>query len=101
MRIARFDCFSGASGNMIIGALVDAGLSLDALERELRKLPVEGWSIEARRVEKRGLSALYLDVHVPGEDHDRDHYHDDDHHHHSHAHRKLADVLSIVQRAGF
>ena len=105
MRIARFDCFSGASGNMILGALVDAGLSLDALERELRKLPVEGWSIEARRVDKRGLSALYLDVHVPGEDHDRgEHGHHDqhDHHgHHDHAHRKLADVLSILRRAGF
>jgi uncharacterized protein (TIGR00299 family) protein len=101
MRIARFDCFSGASGNMIMGALVDAGLSLDALERELRKLPVEGWSIEARRVDKRGLSALYLDVHVPGEDHDRDHRHGDHSHHHAHAHRKLAGVLSIVRRAGF
>ena len=71
MRIAYFDCFSGASGNMILGALVDAGLSLDALTRELRKLPVSGWRIEAQPVRKRGLGALYLDVHVPGEDHDR------------------------------
>ena len=92
---------------MIMGALVDAGLSLDALERELRKLPVEGWSIEARRVDKRGLAALYLDVHVPGEDHDREHHGDrahhdhHDHHDHSHAHRTLADVLSILRRAGF
>ena len=121
MRIARFDCFSGASGNMILGALVDAGLSLDALERELHKLPVAGWSIGARRVDKRGLSALYLDVDVPGEDHDHhahdphDHDpHDHDHHDHdhrahaqeagrshSHPHRRLADVLSIVKRAGF
>lgn len=96
MRIARFDCFSGASGNMILGALVDAGLSLDALERDLRKLPVEGWSIEARRVDKRGLSALYLDVRVPGEDHDRG-----VHAHHAHGHRTLADVLSILRRGGF
>jgi len=98
MRIARFDCFSGASGNMIMGALVDAGLSLDALERELRKLPVEGWSIEARRVDKRGLSALYLEVDVPGEDHDHASRHASEK---PHAHRKLADVLSILRRAGF
>ena len=101
MRVALFDCFSGASGNMIIGALVDAGLSLDALERELRKLPVDGWSIDARRVDKRGLSALYLDVKVPGEDHDAHHH---DHVHGSnapHAHRKLSDVLSILRRANF
>ena len=97
MRVARFDCFSGASGNMVMGALVDAGLSLDALERELRKLPVSGWSMSARRVDKRGLAALYLDVEVPGEDHDR-HAH---HHHGAHGHRTLADVLSIVRRAGF
>ena len=82
MRIAYFDCFAGASGNMILGALVDAGLSLDALERELRRLPVSGWTMSARPVHKRGLGALYLDVSVPGEDHDRDHH--DDHHHHDH-----------------
>ncbi len=99
MRIAYFDCFAGASGNMILGALVDAGLSLDALERELRRLPVSGWSISANPVQKRGLGALYLDVSVPGEDHD---HHHDGHHgetaHHGHgAHRTLADVLAVIR----
>lgn len=87
---------------MIMGALVDAGLSLDALERELRKLPIAGWTIGARRVDKRGLAALYLDVDVPGEDHH--HHHDAPHGHdhaHAHSHRTLADVLSIVRQAGF
>ena len=107
MRVAYFDCFAGASGNMILGALVDAGLSIDALQRELRRLPVEGWTMHARPVRKRGLGGLYLDVHVPGEDHDRhdhDHGEDDEHdHEHSHAggHRSLADVLKIVREAGF
>ena len=68
MKIAYFDCFSGASGNMILGGLVDAGLPQDVLERELRKLPVSGWQLRTERVRKRGLAALYLDVHVPGED---------------------------------
>jgi len=105
MRIAYFDCFAGASGNMILGALVDAGLSIDALERELRRLPVDGWSMKASTVRKQGLGALYLDVHVPGEDHDRhDHDHAREHergHDHSHGHRSLADVLRIVRAAGF
>ncbi len=78
MSVAVFDCFGGASGNMILGALVDAGLSLDALERELRRLPVRGWKLHADPVHKRGIGALYLDVDVPGEDHGRsnkfDHY---------------------------
>jgi len=105
VRIAYFDCFAGASGNMILGSLVDAGLSLDALERELRRLPVSGWTMNARPVHKRGLGALYLDVSVPGEDHDHDHDHD--HHHaghegdaadHEHGpHRTLADVLAVIR----
>lgn len=96
MRIACFDCFAGASGNMILGALVDAGLSMDALQRELRRLPVEGWTMRAESVNKRGLGALYLDVDVPGEDH-----HVGAGGHGAHAHRKLADVLEIVRAAGF
>jgi len=95
MKLAYFDCFAGASGNMILGALVDAGLPLDALERELRKLPVSGWTLHATPVSKRGLGATYLDVHVPGEDHD-------------HAHpkaaagtRTLAGILDILRAAGF
>jgi uncharacterized protein (TIGR00299 family) protein len=111
MRVACFDCFGGASGNMIMGALVDAGLSLDALERELRRLPVEGWTIRAEPVRKRGIGALYLDVAVEGEDHHAStsaHHephaaHHEPHaaHHEPHAHRTLADVLAIVRAAGF
>lgn len=99
MRIAVFDCFAGASGNMIAGALVDAGLSLDALERELRRLPVSGWTMQARPVHKRGLGATYLDVHVPGEDHD--HHRHADGAEHAHGHRTLADVLRILDAAAF
>ncbi len=107
MKIAYFDCFSGASGNMILGSLVDAGLPQDMLERELRKLPVSGWQLRTERVRKRGLAALYLDVHVPGEDGHRAHPHPDghdranagDHHHEGIAHRTLSDVLQILQAA--
>lgn len=101
MRIAYFDCFAGASGNMILGGLIDAGLDLDALVRELRRLPVTGWTMSARPVSKLGIGALYVDVDVPGEDAHADngqprHHH---HHHEAGAHRRLADVLDIL-RAG-
>jgi pyridinium-3,5-bisthiocarboxylic acid mononucleotide nickel chelatase len=105
MKIAYFDCFSGASGNMILGALVDAGLSLDALERELRKLPVSGFALRVERVDKRGLAALHLDVHVPGEDghpanaHDGTAHPGHDHHHEGIAHRKLGDIVAILHAA--
>jgi len=102
MSIASFDCFGGASGNMILGALVDAGLSIDELERELRKLPVRGWRVHANEVHKCGIGALYLDVHVAGEDHDRHDRHDhDDHHHEGVAHRKLVDVMEIIRAAAY
>ncbi len=68
MKIAVFDCFAGASGNMILGSLVHAGLPVERLVQELRRLPVEGWDMHARPVTKRGLAAVYLDVRVPGED---------------------------------
>jgi pyridinium-3,5-bisthiocarboxylic acid mononucleotide nickel chelatase len=96
MSIAAFDCFGGASGNMILGALVDAGLSLDALERELRRLPVRGWRLRSQAVHKCGIGALYLDVDVAGEDNDRH-----DHHHEGIAHRKIADVLEIIRAARY
>lgn len=99
MSIAVFDCFGGASGNMILGALVDAGLSLDSLERELRRLPVRGWKLRTEAAHKRGLGALYLDVDVPGEDGDR--RTNPQHHHEGHPHRSLADVLDIIHAARY
>lgn len=101
MKIAYFDCFAGASGNMILGSLVDAGLPLEQLERELRRLPVSGWELHTRRVNKCGLAALYLDADVAGEDHNAAPLGSDAHGHEGIAHRKLADVLRILHAARF
>ena len=72
-RIAYFDCASGASGDMLLGALVDLGLSLDALREELAKLPLRGYALEARRVHRSGLHATKVDVVVAGREPDRQH----------------------------
>jgi uncharacterized protein (TIGR00299 family) protein len=64
MRIAYFDCFSGISGDMILGALVDAGLDMDALRQELNKLPLQGWEMKARRTERGGMSGTLLEIKV-------------------------------------
>jgi uncharacterized protein (TIGR00299 family) protein len=62
MKIAYFDCFSGISGDMILGALVDAGVSIDALRSELAKLSLPGYTITAERVKRSGIAATRVHV---------------------------------------
>ncbi len=63
MRILYFDCFSGAAGDMILGALLDAGLPFEALQRGLGSLAVDGWQVSADRVLKGGITAVKFRVH--------------------------------------
>ena len=53
MNIAYFDCFSGVSGDMALGALIDLGVPIEALTAGMKQLPLDNWSIETRR-ERRG-----------------------------------------------
>lgn len=61
-RIAYFDCFSGASGDMMLGALLDAGLPLKRLQAELDKLPLEGYELELERQVRQGMAGSKLHV---------------------------------------
>ncbi|HEY7041828.1 MAG TPA: nickel pincer cofactor biosynthesis protein LarC [Methylomirabilota bacterium] len=70
MKIAYFDCPSGASGDMILGALVDAGAPFESLERELAGLNVAGYRLECREVMKAGFRATKVDVHLDGYEQD-------------------------------
>src|SRR5688572_9093473 len=67
MRIAYFDGASGASGGMLLGALVDAGLELDALRAELRKLPLQGYELSAEPVARAGIRATKVAVETKGD----------------------------------
>lgn len=62
MRMAYFDCFAGISGDMTLGALVDAGVDLALLREELTKLPVAGYRLEATTVKRGGFRATKVDV---------------------------------------
>ena len=62
MKIAYFDCFSGISGDMCLGALVDLGLPLSDLSKALNGLRIDGFSLKRRRVRRGGLSATKVDV---------------------------------------
>lgn len=64
MRVAYFDCYHGAAGDMMVGALIDAGLSLDRLREELTSLGVGGYTVSAQRVSRGGLSGTHFSVRV-------------------------------------
>jgi len=62
MKLAYFDCFSGISGDMCLGAIVDAGVPLKSLRKELWKIPVKGYKLHERRVKRSNLTAMKVDV---------------------------------------
>jgi uncharacterized protein (TIGR00299 family) protein len=105
MRTLYLDCFAGISGDMFAGALLDLGLNMDVLQAELRKLPVSGYRLQARRVNKLGLQATHfkviLDSH--GHEHDADAQFTEVNetpaaqpHSHTHEHRALSDILHVI-----
>jgi uncharacterized protein (TIGR00299 family) protein len=71
IRSAYFDCFSGISGDMVMGALVDAGADLRAIEQELRRLGLEGWKISASNVRRRAIFATQVKVEAEEQHHHR------------------------------
>ena len=91
MKTLYFDCFSGISGDMTIGALLDLGLDLNYLRAELQKLPVEGYELQASRVTRSNISAMKFDVLMGGEEH---HGH---HHDHGHFHRRASQILTMIR----
>lgn len=62
MKIAYFDTIAGISGDMTLGAFISAGVSLDTLEGELRKLKLEGYELRVTEIVRSGISAVKLDV---------------------------------------
>src|SRR4051812_36068524 len=98
MKTLYFDCFSGISGDMTIGALLDLGVDLDYLRAELRKLNLDGYHIGASRVVRANLSAMKFDVEI---ENDPGHHHHEHHEHaHSHGdspHRKASEILNLVR----
>ena len=81
-KILFFDCFSGISGDMTLGALLDLGLDRQTFLNELDKLHVDGYKISFDKAVKNGITGNYVKVHVHQIPHE--HHHDSKEHFHRH-----------------
>lgn len=88
MRIVYLDCFSGISGDMTVAALVDAGAEKEYIEENLQKIEIEPYSLRWKRIDKRGISALKLDV-LPDPGYSPNY------------HRQYKEIIDLIIRAGF
>lgn len=80
MKILYFDCFAGASGNMILAGLIGLGVDRDKMIEQLKLLSIPDFAIEISTVDRSGISALHAEVKVP----------------HEHVHRHLSDIEKII-----
>jgi len=126
VKILYLDIFSGIAGDMFIAALLDLGVDAAKLERELKKLKLDGWHLHIARGQKSAIAGVKFDVHLAHEhghahthdghehSHEHGHHHDHDHphghsheHHHDHAHeehhhddqRNFAEIKKIISRS--
>jgi uncharacterized protein (TIGR00299 family) protein len=83
MKIAYFDCFSGVSGDMILGALIDAGLDPGDLRKALAGIPLSGYEISAEKAVKNGITGTRFNVTVSGKQRERN----------------LSDILKIIHES--
>src|SRR4051812_38899858 len=83
-RIAYLDCFAGISGDMLLGALLDSGLEIEALRAELAHLKLDGWSIRSERVSRSGIAATKAHVDLAEA---------------PQPHRRLPDILTLLDQS--
>jgi hypothetical protein len=83
MKLAYFDCFSGISGDMLLGALLDAGVPLAHLQTQLQALDLPGWELTSEKVWKNGMAATYAKVRAQD----------------TTTHRSLSTILGIIEKS--
>lgn len=81
MKILYYDCFSGISGDMNLGAMIDLGVSKTLLNRELNKLNLKGWQMIVEQDQRHGIHGTKVTIKLTG---------------HEHAHRHLHDIERII-----
>jgi len=84
MTIAYLDCFSGISGDMMLGALLDAGLPPEDLRADLARLGLSGWELRSERVRRQGLAGTQATIETAGPSPER----------------HLSDILALIAASG-
>ena len=106
MKTLYLDIFSGISGDMFIGALIDLGADERQLERELKKLKLDGYHLHVARQQKSGIAGVKFDVHL-ADAHEHHHEHEPHHasrfthhgHHHHDESRTFAEIKKLIGRS--
>lgn len=99
MKTLYFDCSSGISGNMTLGALLEIVGDENYLLNELKKLNIDEYKIEISKKVKNGITGTYVDVILEHDHHKKDHHEQHQHEHHHHEHRNLNDVNTIIENS--
>ncbi len=94
MKVLYLDCIGGISGDMTIGALLDLGLDLKTLRREMAKLKLDEFEVSARRDQRQAIAGMKFEVHV----HERHHEHGRGHQHeHEHHDRSFHEIKQLIE----
>jgi uncharacterized protein (TIGR00299 family) protein len=97
MKIAYCDCFSGISGDMFLGALLDVGLPMDILQNGLSQLGLgDEFELNAAETHKGALRATRLKVNLNQPENHHNHHNVE----HNHYHRNLADITGLISQSG-
>jgi len=108
MKVLYLDIFSGIAGDMFIAAMLDLGVDLHELERELKKIDFAGYHLHVSRGQQSSISGVKFDVHLADHhSHQHGHHHreHDDHHHHGHTHshdknRHFSEIKELISGSG-
>jgi len=89
IRAAYFDCYSGISGDMILGCLVDLGVNINDIRKALKKIDLKGYKLQAKKVQRNSLACTQIIVSI-----------DKPKHQNSHPHRSYSSIKKLIEQSG-
>ncbi|SVC40473.1 uncharacterized protein METZ01_LOCUS293327, partial [marine metagenome] len=88
LRAAYFDCYSGISGDMILGAMVDLGVDIKEIRNALKKIDLKGYKLHSKKIQRNGLASTQITVEIENLKHQ-----------HSPPHRSFSDIRKLIDQS--